>query len=126
MIIMMILIALSITLLALYIGLFRDNLGCSILTTVVVFYTVATGISCALIHNSKNRIENTKFELDYEYEFLSVHKDSAIYFERINDYNAKVINNKKLLHSVWTNWFISPAYDDAKLIGEENENSNDC
>lgn len=121
MIIMMILIALSITLLALYIGLFRDNFKCLIIAMVVIFYTVATGIACASIHNSKTGIENTKFELDCEYEFLSAHKDYAIYFERIADYNAEVVKNKKALHSAWTNWFISPAYEEAKLIGEENE-----
>lgn len=116
MIIMMILIVLSIIFLMLYHGLFLDNFGCLIITTVVVFYTVVMGISCVSIQNNETGIEDTKFELDCEYEFLSAHKDSAIYFERINDYNAKVTNNKELLHSVWTNWFISPAYEDAKLI----------
>lgn len=80
------------------------------------FYTGVSGIYCATIHNSKSGIENTKFELDCEYEFLLTHKDSAMYFERITDYNAKVINKKKALHSVWTNWLVNPAYEDAKII----------
>lgn len=116
MIIMLILIVLSVILLALYLELFWDKLGCLLITVVVIFYTVVMGITCASIQNNKTEIENTKFELDCEYEFLSTHKDSAIYFKRITDYNAKVINNKEFLHSVWTNWFVSPAYEDAKLI----------
>lgn len=119
MIIMLILIILSIILLALYLSLFRDSVKCLIITGVIIIYTVMAGIVCASIHNSKIGIENTKFELDCEYEFLSEHKDSVIYLERITDYNTKVIKNKKALHSVWTNWFVSPAYEDAKLIGEE-------
>lgn len=119
MIIMLILIILSIAFLVMkYTGLFRDDFFLFI-TVILIFYTVVAGIVCASIHNSKIGIENTKFELDCEYEFLSTHKDSAIYFKRITDYNAKVIKNKELLHSVWTNWFISPAYEEAKLIGEE-------
>lgn len=116
MIIMMILTVLSIIFLALYLELFWDRLGCLLITMVVIFYTIATGIGCISIQNNKTEIENTKFELDCEYEFLSVHKDSTIYFKRIISYNTKVTNNKELLHSVWTNWFISPAYEDAKLI----------
>lgn len=116
MIIMLILIVLSVILLVLYLKLFRDRLGCLFITVVAIFYTIIMEAGCVSIQNNKTGIENTKFELDCEYEFLSEHKDSTIYFERINDYNAKVINNKKLLHSVWTNWFVSPAYEDAKLI----------
>lgn len=115
MIIMLILIVLSIILLALYIGLFRDDL-CLIIAMIVISYTAVAGIYCTTIHNSKSGIENTKFELDCEYEFLSTHKDSAIYFERIVEYNAEIKKNKKVLHSVWTNWFVSPVYEDAKLI----------
>ena len=80
------------------------------------FFTIAVGSVCVSIHTCKISIENTKFELDCEYEFLSEHKDSVIYLERITDYNSKVIQNKKALHSVWTNWFVSPVYENAKLI----------
>ena len=116
MIIMLILIMLTIILLVLYLSLFRDNHLCWIMITILVFYTGVSGIRCATIHNSKSEIENTKFELDCEYEFLLTHKDSAMYFERIIDYNAKVRENKEALHSVWTNWLVSPAYEDAKII----------
>ncbi len=116
MIIMLILTVLSVILLALYLELFWDRLGCLLITMAVIFYTIVMGVGCVSIQNNKTEIENTKFKLDCEYEFLSAHKDSTIYFERINDYNVKVINNKKLLHSVWTNWFVSPAYENAKLI----------
>lgn len=115
MILMIILIFLSITLLTLYFSLCRGNEYFLAMVTVFIIFTILMGLVCGLQH-SKNEIENTKFELDCEYEFLSEHKDSVIYLERITDYNSKVIQNKKALHSVWTNWFVSPVYENAKLI----------
>ena len=119
MILMIILIFLSITLLVLYFSLFRHYEGVLAIITVFILFTILMGLVCGSQH-SKNRIENTKYELSIEYAFLVEHKDSAIYLERITNYNEKVIHNKLLRNSVWTNWFASPAYDDAKLIGEEN------
>lgn len=119
MIIMIILIFLSITLLSLYFSLFRDNEYFLAMVSAFALFTIAVGSVCVSIHTCKITIENTKFELDCEYEFLSEHKDSVIYLERIADYNSKIIQNKKALHSVWTNWFVSPVYENAKLIGEE-------
>lgn len=124
MILMIILIFLSITLLVLYFSLFRNSEHFLAMVTVFIIFTILMGLVCGSQH-SKNRIENTKYELSIEYAFLVEHKDSAIYLERITNYNVKVIHNKSLRNSVWTNWFASPAYDDAKLIGEKNENSND-
>ena len=125
MILMIILIFLSIAFLVLYFSLFRDNEHFLAMITVFILFTILMGLVCGSQH-SKNEIENTKYELSIEYAFLVEHKDSTIYLERITNYNAKVINNKNALHSFWTNWFVNPAYDDAKLIGEENKNSNDC
>ena len=121
MILMIILIFLSITFLVLYFSLFRENEYFLAMVTVLIIFTILMGLVCGSQH-SKNEIENTKYELSIEYAFLVEHKDSAIYLERITNYNGKVIHNKLLRNSVWTNWFASPAYDDAKLIGEENEN----
>ena len=120
MILMIILIFLSITFLVLYFSLFRDNKYFLSMVMVFIIFTILMGLMCGSQH-SKNEIENTKYELSIEYAFLVEHKDSAIYLERITNYNEKVIHNKLLRNSVWTNWFASPAYDDAKLIGEENE-----
>ena len=120
MILMIILIFLSITLLVLYFSLFRCYESVLAIITVFILFTILMGLVCGSQH-SKNRIENTKYELSIEYALLVEHKDSAIYLERITNYNEKVIHNKLLRNSVWTNWFASPAYDDAKLIGEENE-----
>ena len=118
MILMIILIFLSITFLVLYFSLFRDNKYFLSMVMVFIIFTILMGLMCGSQH-SKNEIENTKYELSIEYAFLVEHKDSIIYLERITNYNAKVINNKNALHSVWTNWFVSPAYENAKLIGEE-------
>lgn len=121
MIIMIIFIMLSIIILALWLSLFRDSECFLAFASAFMFFTIVLGTNCISIHHSKVGIENAKFELDCEYEFLSEHKDSVIYLERITDYNAKVINNKKALHSVWTNWFTSPVYEEAKLIGDEHD-----
>lgn len=120
MILMIILIFLSITLLVLYFSLFRGYEGVLAIIMAFILSTILMGLVCGSQH-SKNEIENTKFELNCEYEFLSEHKDSVIYLERITDYNAKVIKNKNALHSFWTNWFVNPAYEYAKLIGEKND-----
>lgn len=121
MILMIILIVLSITLLVLSFSLFRGDEFLLAIASITTFITIVFGTGCISIH-SKNGIENTKYELNCEYVFLSEHEDSTIYLDRITNYNVKVIHNKALRNSVWTNWFTSPAYDDAKLIGEENEN----
>nr|DAH43883.1 MAG TPA: hypothetical protein [Caudoviricetes sp.] len=121
MILMIILIVLSITLLVLYLSLFRGDPFFLAMSIIFTCFTISMGILCGELH-SKNGIENTKYELNCEYVFLLEHEDSTIHLDRITNYNAKIIHNKALLNSVWTNWFVSPAYDDAKLIGEENEN----
>lgn len=118
MILMIILIVLSITFLVLYFSLFRDYEGFLTIAVVFIIFTIFMGISCGSLH-SKNEIENTRYELNCEYVFLLEHRDSTIYLERITNYNAKIIHNKSLRNSVWTNWFASPAYDDAKMIGEK-------
>ena len=78
MILMIILIFLSIMLLVLYFSLFRQYEGVLAIITVFILFTILMGLLCGSQH-SKNRIENTKYELSIEYAFLVEHKDSAIY-----------------------------------------------
>ena len=118
---MIILIVVSISLLVLYLSLFRGDAFFLAMSIIFTCFTISMGILCGELH-SKNGIENTKYELNCEYVFLSEREDSTIYLDRITNYNVKVIHNKALRNSVWTNWFASPAYDDAKLIGGKMKN----
>ena len=80
-----------------------------------IFIVFICGLSCIMNHTSY-MIKQKTVELRNTYEILSEYKDSERYAKDIIDYNTKVQKMKIRSKSVWTNWFINPAYEDAKLI----------
>ena len=79
--------------------------------SIVVFF----GLICVINHTSY-MIKRKTVELNNAYEILSEYKDSGRYVENIIDYNTEVSLMKIKLKSIWSKWFINPAYEDAKLI----------
>lgn len=79
--------------------------------SIVVFF----GLICVINHTSY-MIKQKNVELSNTYEILSEYKNSERYAEDIIDYNTKVQKMKIRSKSVWFNWFVNPAYEDAKLI----------
>lgn len=85
--------------------------------SIVLFF----GFIC-IINHTPCMVERKTVELNNTYKILSEYKDSGRYAENIIDYNTKVSLMKIRLKSIWSKWFINPAYEDAKLIEGELKN----
>ena len=68
-----------------------------------------------VIESLVNNISLEK-KLNNQYETLIKNIDNPYAISDIIEYNEKVINGKYYLNNPWTNWYIEPAYKDAKII----------
>ncbi len=82
-------------------------------TTVIALVNVISFI--AILTSSLNSASLEK-KLNNQYETLIKNIDNPYAISDIIEYNEKVINGKYYLNNPWTNWYIEPAYKDAKII----------
>lgn len=89
-----------------------------IISTVLVCILILM-ITTVIIEHMPSEVSSKKIELDTKYEWLIKNKDNPYIIDDIIEYNCDVKINQKVSQSLRFNWFINPAYEEAKTIDIE-------
>lgn len=93
-----------------------------VITTIAgAIFSLACILACVgehiPVHTIKtlNNLQHKRAGLIMRYEACN-QSDDLVIISEIEDFNAEIENSKYDLNNPWTNWFVSPAYNEIEII----------